>query len=356
MQIVVFANGKASFVGEHSKSDGGPAAHLLAAVSDRLAVPGSAPSASHYTFMYRYILRESCSQFDSLPLTSLTIYSGIAERARAAAEMDAPASTIAAPVRVPFIFDGAATRALERAERWVSASAAEHDNCATTFRGFGRSTIKTLRVSPDAFAQLALALTYWRLHGAAAPTYESVQVRRFHHGRTACARSSTLESRRWCEAMLAGRGAARVPSQRRECVELFRAAASAHVKTVRAAAAGHGVDRHMLGLRCVATAAERAASDFRSVFEDPAFEKSGTWVLSTSMLVSKHWASTGYAQVTPKGYGAAYCVKEDEVLLGTVARAEMQPKRFNATFVRSMLEIKALLEGVEDMTAPAARL
>jgi hypothetical protein len=26
------------------------------------------------SFMYRYILRESCSQFDSLPLTSLTIF------------------------------------------------------------------------------------------------------------------------------------------------------------------------------------------------------------------------------------------------------------------------------------------
>ena len=33
--------------------------------------------ASRYIFMYRYILRESCSQFDSLPLTSLTIYSGM---------------------------------------------------------------------------------------------------------------------------------------------------------------------------------------------------------------------------------------------------------------------------------------
>jgi len=27
----------------------------------------------HDIFIYRYILRESCSQFDSLPLTSLTI-------------------------------------------------------------------------------------------------------------------------------------------------------------------------------------------------------------------------------------------------------------------------------------------
>ena len=252
LQLVVFANGKASFVGEHSKSDGGPTAHLLATVSDRLSVPGSAPSA--------------------------------AERERAAAEMAASSSAIAAPVRVPFLFDGAATRAHERAERWVAASAAEHDNCATTFSGFGRSMIKSLRVSPDAFAQLALALAYWRLHGKAAPTYESVQVRTFHHGRTACARSSTVASRRWCEAMLAGRGTSRVPSQRRACVELFRAAASAHVKVVRSAAAAHGLDRHMLGLRCVATAAERATSDFQSLFADPAFKKSGTWVLSTSML------------------------------------------------------------------------
>ena len=32
------------------------------------------------SFMYRYILRESCSQFDSLPLTSLTIFLGRVER------------------------------------------------------------------------------------------------------------------------------------------------------------------------------------------------------------------------------------------------------------------------------------
>ena len=32
------------------------------------------------SFMYRYILRESCSQFDSLPLTSLRSYSAFATR------------------------------------------------------------------------------------------------------------------------------------------------------------------------------------------------------------------------------------------------------------------------------------
>ena len=36
------------------------------------------------SFMYRYILRESCSQFDSLPLTSLTIFLHLADPAHAA--------------------------------------------------------------------------------------------------------------------------------------------------------------------------------------------------------------------------------------------------------------------------------
>ena len=52
-----------------------------ASLCTRGAAPRSAPSASPPTpspstvssFMYRYILRESCSQFDSLPLTSLMI-------------------------------------------------------------------------------------------------------------------------------------------------------------------------------------------------------------------------------------------------------------------------------------------
>ena len=41
--------------------------------SASIASQSSSGSVGTCSFMYRYILRESCSQFDSLPLTSLTI-------------------------------------------------------------------------------------------------------------------------------------------------------------------------------------------------------------------------------------------------------------------------------------------
>ena len=55
-----------------------PAAGAGAAAAARYASGTTAAAIARGTegecsFMYRYILRESCSQFDSLPLTSLTI-------------------------------------------------------------------------------------------------------------------------------------------------------------------------------------------------------------------------------------------------------------------------------------------
>jgi len=40
---------------------------------------------------------------------------------------------------------------------------------------------------------------------------------------------------------------------RSTAVALFRRAATEHVRIVRAASAAHGIDRHLLGLQCVAT-------------------------------------------------------------------------------------------------------
>jgi hypothetical protein len=66
-------------------------------------LPSLASAAGECSFIYRYILRESCSQFDSLPLTSLTILPSLASTA-------APATVsgvIALHVQLP-LFSGLA--------------------------------------------------------------------------------------------------------------------------------------------------------------------------------------------------------------------------------------------------------
>src|SRR5262249_2147964 len=59
-------------------------------------------------------------------------------------------------------------------------------NTATTtfsFDDFGTERIKQLRVSPDAFFQLAMQVAHQRTNGMIGTTYESIAVRQYYHGR-----------------------------------------------------------------------------------------------------------------------------------------------------------------------------
>lgn len=62
---------------------------------------------------------------------------------------------------------------------------------------------------------------------------------------------------------------------------LLRRAIQTHTRFSREAATGRGIDRHLLGLRLMTRPdnGERAA-----LFEDPLFERSQEWKLSTSAL------------------------------------------------------------------------
>ena len=118
INLLVYGNGKASFVGEHSKSDGSPTARLCDMVLAALSKGEFGDSA-------------------------------------AAAE---GSSSLSTPTRVPISFDGAALKALETAEAYVASEHAAHDQQSITFHGYGKDTIKKMGFSPDAFAQMAIQL------------------------------------------------------------------------------------------------------------------------------------------------------------------------------------------------------
>ncbi|XP_048580178.1 peroxisomal carnitine O-octanoyltransferase isoform X3 [Nematostella vectensis] len=54
---------------------------------------------------------------------------------------------------------------------------------------FGKNHIKRLGVHPDTFCQLAIQLTYYRMHNKPGTAYETAQTRQFYHGRTDTVRS-----------------------------------------------------------------------------------------------------------------------------------------------------------------------
>ncbi len=51
-----------------------------------------------------------------------------------------------------------------------------------------------VKLSPDAFVQMALQLAYYRQYGEPCPTYESASTRGFLHGRTETVRSCSVDS------------------------------------------------------------------------------------------------------------------------------------------------------------------
>ena len=54
----------------------------------------------------------------------------------------------------------------------------------TDYTGYGKGLIKKFKMSPDAYAQMAIQLAYYRLKGTVRATYESAQTRKFLAGRT----------------------------------------------------------------------------------------------------------------------------------------------------------------------------
>lgn len=61
--------------------------------------------------------------------------------------------------------------------------------------------MKTCRVSPDAFLQLVLQLSYYRDAGRFCLTYEASMTRLYREGRTETVRSCTIESSNWVKSM-----------------------------------------------------------------------------------------------------------------------------------------------------------
>ncbi|KAI9225849.1 MAG: acyltransferase ChoActase/COT/CPT [Piptocephalis tieghemiana] len=170
---------------------------------------------------------------------------------------------------------------------------------------FGASSLKQLKVSPDAFMQMALQLAYFRLHGSPCPTYESASSRAFLNGRTETVRSCSVESLAFTRAF----EDARVPDA--EKAQALASALTAHLEYMKAASMGKGVDRHLLGLRCQIQGPEEAEE--AGIFMDPAFAYSQSFQLSSSNMSPGDAFYGGFAPVVKEGYGVNYSIGQEGI-------------------------------------------
>ncbi|KAJ3372960.1 Carnitine O-acetyltransferase mitochondrial [Allomyces arbusculus] len=307
VQLLVWANGKAALNGEHAMMDATPTGRLAEWIAKRAA---------------------------GLPPVQ------VGHDARPVLE-----SALPPPTKIEFMVTSRLAQAVREAEVRFDTDVAHHDLFVMAWDGYGKELIKTFKVSPDGFVQMALQLAYYKMYGHTAPMYETAQTRKFLHGRTETGRTVSVASVELVKAM----EDTDLPAT--EKVALARAAIASQVKYMKEACNGLGVDRHLMGLRMLV----RSDEPTPPLFTDPAFAATCHWTLSTSQLSSPWYDGYGWGQVVPDGYGLAYMVLDDSIHVNITSRRGVGGDQLRHYLTEALLDLKrAFVEAKKAEAAEAA--
>jgi carnitine O-acetyltransferase len=226
-------------------------------------------------------------------------------------------------------------KAIETACRNFDAMAADFDVKVFAFPTFGKGFAKSCNLSPDGFVQMALQLTSFKMYKRRVLTYETASTRLFYHGNTDTIRSCSLPSMEFVTAMQQSDFSAATK------FDFLKKAVEAHVRYTRAAMAGKAVDRHLLGLRILASENE---PELPGIFTDKAYQMS--WQLSTSQSPARRLV-VGFAQASDDGYGVSYLVKENclhFIITSKHSCPDTDSTRFAASLEHSLSEMQNVCE------------
>lgn len=160
---------------------------------------------------------------------------------------------------------------------------------------YGTTRIGAFGLSPDAFIQMALQLTYKRIRNEPTSVYESATTRAFKHGRTEMLTPATVQSTEFVDAFDSD-----VSNEEKE--KALRRAAEEHQRLIKECFFGDGFHRHMMALQEMAKRRE-IKSEF---LEDPSHTIPQR--LSTSQTPLTNAISEGgcFLPSAQDGFGMSY--------------------------------------------------
>lgn len=207
--------------------------------------------------------------------------------------------------------------------------------------------MKTCRLSPDGYIQMALQLAYFRENGKFTLTYEASMTRFYLQGRTETVRSCTIESSAWVRTM------EDPTSNSEERVRLLNEACNQHQKGYVEAMCGQGIDRHLFSLYVVSKYLKIKSPFLEKILSEP-------WKLSTSQTPRGQTPKTapksenpdfcgaqgGFGPVARDGYGVSYAIVGENLLYFHVSSWKSSKgtntDRFVKRIVTALNDIKLL--------------
>ncbi|KAJ1915324.1 Carnitine O-acetyltransferase mitochondrial [Mycoemilia scoparia] len=248
---------------------------------------------------------------------------------------------------ISFDYNDSLGQELDRAMEYFNSMVRGHEYCASRFELFGKELIKSLKVSPDAFTQMAFQLAYHRLFGHTVATYESASTRGFARGRTETSRSVSDISKKWCIEMAkaAKHSSTYLTSadswkiQQGFLGHLLRDAANHQSVYTASCAKGQGIDRHLLGLQLALEDGEQVPE----LFNDDAFVRSKHWTLSTSQISDPILDVYGWGEVVSDGFGIAYSINENSLYFG-ISSQNIGSHDLSSAIQKALIDMRDMLQ------------
>ncbi|KAF9414691.1 hypothetical protein HW555_007469 [Spodoptera exigua] len=178
---------------------------------------------------------------------------------------------------------------------------------------YGKNFIKSQKLSPDSYIQMAMQLAFYRLHNVPGAHYESAATRMYVGGRTETIRSCSIESIEFAKTMLNSQ------SSPKEKISALKSAINSHKNYTVQALQGFGVDRHLLGLKLSAI---ENGIEIPKLYSDPGFTRSAHMRISTSQVACKCDGFMCYGPLVADGYATCYNPRDNDINFATAAFVE----------------------------------
>ncbi|KAI9363304.1 acyltransferase ChoActase/COT/CPT [Pilaira anomala] len=203
------------------------------------------------------------------------------------------------------------------------------------FSKYGKYFITDMKMSPDAFVQMAFQAAYYGLYGKSECTYEPAMTKTFLHGRTEAIRSVSDDSVKFVKEFY------NKNVSNHDKLESLRAALKNHTRLTRECSMGLGQDRHLYALECVW---DRLYKDKKkpSLFTDRGWKTLNHTVISTSNCGNPALRLFGFGPTVSDGFGIGYIIKEDGIAF-VASSKHRQTQRFLNTLETYLTDVQVML-------------
>lgn len=245
------------------------------------------------------------------------------------------------PELVSFVLDAEREADIAAAARSFADYAAATATTTLSFADFGGTRAKELKISPDAFVQMAYQLAHQRAKGMIGATYESIATRQYQGGRTEAMRVVTPEVLAFVTTM---EDPAADAATRRAAL---RAAAAKHVERAKDCQAGRAPEQHLWELQWIQRrrGAELGTTEPLGLYESPGWLVMRDDYLSTSSAPSTTIQYFGFGSTSPTCVGVAYVLLPDHfnLYLSTPEAVADQMHVFADRLTEAVRELQDLL-------------